>query len=139
MKSKWYSYIYWWVLLRVTGWYDKLLQRSIERAVGQAHENDTTGRSYASPGAGMSWCFEDDKFLWENRIRPAKDLSEHFNRDVGSIQSRLTHLQDPTHSAHKRLASTWDQNVGVDVNDTRNRILGSDSPSSKQLRTDPLL
>ena len=139
LKSKWYSYIHWWVLLRVTGWYDKLLQRSIERAVGQAHENNTTGRSYASPGAGMSWCFEDDKFLWENRIRPAKDLSEHFNRDVGSIQSRLTHLQDPTHSAHKRLASTWDQNVGIDVNDTRNRILGSDSPSSKQLRTDPLL
>lgn len=50
-----------------------------------------------------SWSIEEDLRLWHNRSKPASSLAVEFDRSVGGIRSRLTHLRDKTHNAYKRL------------------------------------
>ena len=143
LKSIWYGYMNWWTVLKATKLYDKLLQKSIERAHTRTQMTVaapvSASMNMSSPSAGISWSFDDDQFLWTNQSRPMKDLSDHFNRTVGAIRSRLGHLRNPNHSAYKRLSSFATQQAGQnqDTENTRNAIvLDFDSPSSKRQRSD---
>lgn len=44
-----------------------------------------------------------DQWLWANKHQSVASLAAHFQRSGGAIKARLTHLQDPSHSAFARL------------------------------------
>ena len=50
-----------------------------------------------------SWSPEDDSFLWANRTNPTESLIKKLRRPAGSVRARLAHLNDPGHSAYRRL------------------------------------
>ena len=57
----------------------------------------------AAPASGGAWSAHDDQRLWSSRSQPMSTLAATFSRGEGAIRSRIKHLQDPQHSAYKRL------------------------------------
>jgi hypothetical protein len=57
---------------------------------------------------GQRWEHWDDQLLsmMHQRGVPKALMAHFFERKLGSIESRLHHLDDPDHKAHKRLAQT---------------------------------
>ncbi len=49
------------------------------------------------------WSLEDDLKLWSLRSKSISELAPIFNRTMGSIRSRLKHLNNPNHKAYHRV------------------------------------
>lgn len=95
----------------------------------------------ANTQQGMSWSKDDDEWLWQQRGLTTEELCRRartrgMGRTPNALRARLRHLEDPDHSAYKRLrahasppqplvSNSWARTryPGLEANERERRLL----------------
>tara|TARA_Y100001935_G_scaffold36302_1_gene28913 strand:+ start:130 stop:2121 length:1992 start_codon:yes stop_codon:yes gene_type:complete len=64
---------------------------------------------------GVKWRLDEDIWLLKNIDKDVTFIMKHFKRNRGSITSRIKHIRNEQHSAHKRLKSHYNYDMTKEI------------------------